>query len=92
MYKSYVEKSVFSTYYIHQILGQRSFWAARNRVLIEGALFEIGLKKSTNRGILLEIGSKRALIEDLVSFSMSTNPRRALIEGALSEDLVIVLS
>ena len=45
---------------LHQILGQRSFWAARNRVLIEGALFEIGLKKSTNRGILLEIGSKKS--------------------------------
>ena len=37
---------------------------------------------------LFEIGSKRALSEDFGSFSMSTNPRRALIEGALSEDLV----
>ena len=44
-----------------------------------GALFEIALIE----GALFEIGSKKVLSEDFGSFSMSTNPRRAL-----SEDLV----
>ena len=29
---------------IHKVLGQRSFWANKNKALIEGALFEIGQK------------------------------------------------
>ena len=70
------------------VCGQRSFWANKNRALIEGALFEIGSKRALIEGALFEIGSKRALSEDLGSFSMGTNPRRALIEEALSEDLV----
>ena len=45
-------------------------------------------KRALIKGALFEIGSKRALSEDFGSFSLSTNPRRALIEGALSEDLV----
>ena len=44
-------------------------------------------KTALIEGVLFQISSKSALSEDLGSFSMSTNPRIALIEGALSKDL-----
>ena len=37
---------------------------------------------------MIYLGSKRALSEHFGSFSISSNLTRALIEGALSEDLV----
>ena len=40
------DQSISSTYKVHQVLGQRSFWANKNRALIEGALFEIGQKRA----------------------------------------------
>ena len=63
------------------------FLANKNRALIEGALFEIGQKRASG-GKLFVLSSKIALNEDLGSFPMSTNLRIALIEVALSEDLV----
>ena len=60
---------------IHEVLGQRSFWANENKALIEGALFEIGQKKHYSEGKLFVLSSKRALNEDLGSFSLSTDLR-----------------
>ena len=54
-------------------------------MLIKGALFEIGLKRAVIEEYPYKKAKQRALIEDLVSFSMSTAPRIVQIEGALFE-------